>query len=203
MEKQKGQFIFSDRLWKACRMHAKHAKESTYPYEAEFANVSCLIVAPSIIEALLNEFISYHCVIDQNMVNVKDFFAAMKGTEKLRIEERWNLLAAFFKGQSWDDGKEPFQSYQLIKTFRNEIVHYKGDWVPIGEAPFSKMKQFISRFVKEEPNSSLPFSYYSLVLKNKDLGGFIFERTKNFYDNVGKLINAEHYEFFQSLYLQG
>lgn len=202
MERQKGQFIFSDRLWKACRMHAMNAKESKCQHEAEFANISCLIVAPSVIEALLNEFISYHCEIDENMVDVKDFFAAMKNTEKLRIEERWNLLAAFFKGQRWDDGKEPFQSYQLIKKFRNEIVHYKGDFVPIGDAPFSKMKLFISRFVNEEPNYNLPFSYYSLVLKNKELGEFIFERTKSFYDNVGRLINAGNYEFFQSLYLQ-
>ena len=66
--------------------------------------------------------------------------------KKLKLSEKWDLIASNGNGILWNNSIEPFQSYELIASLRNELVHYKGMLLAKNEAPNRKIKGLMDKF---------------------------------------------------------
>lgn len=114
--------------------------------------------------------------------------------QKLSLSEKWNFIAANENGTLWDNSIEPFQSFELINSLRNELVHYKGKMLPKGEAPNRKIKGLLDRF-GVKTNSSFQeddcSGWVRALLENKMLGLWVADRIEDFSDQILVLIGSE------------
>jgi hypothetical protein len=60
------------------------------------------------------------------------------------------LLAELTEGRrDWRRGEDPYQSFRQLLTLRNELVHYKPEFTPMGEFPDPTVEQIARRFRHE------------------------------------------------------
>jgi hypothetical protein len=60
------------------------------------------------------------------------------------------LLTELTKGKaSWERGTDPYQSFRQLLTLRHELVHYKPEFIPLGEFPDPALEQLARRFRHE------------------------------------------------------
>ena len=62
------------------------------------------------------------------------------------------MIASLGGGTLWDNGKEPLQWYSVIVALRNELIHYKGQFLGKDEAPSKKIKDLLMKF--QDPKQS-------------------------------------------------
>lgn len=183
--------MFSKDLLQGCKYFAEKAESSTNCEETLYANTACILFATSVLEAQLNEWIS----ISAQLKNDDESFSFWKNLEnmqkKLKVEEKWNLVASYQNVTLWDNSKEPFQSYQTITALRNELVHYKGTFLGKDEAPNKKIKDLMKKFKAETKASFLGDDVsswvYELLIK-KDLGVWVFKKTNQFHKSFIDLL---------------
>ena len=116
--------MFSADLISGCRMFAEMATKAKSVNEVRYYNTACIFFANSSIEAKINEWVSITqaCFKEEP----KSFCHSLAPlVKKLKLSEKWDLIASNGNGTLWDKGKEPFQSYEVISSLRNELVHYK------------------------------------------------------------------------------
>ena len=131
--------MFSNDLLQGCLKLAEQAKTASSDEDVRVFNSACVFFAVSAIEAKVNEWISIAqaCFRDEP----KSFWHALAPLVKtLKLEEKWNLIASNENGTLLDNGKEPFQSFGLVKSLRNELVHFKGQFLPKDSPPVKKIK---------------------------------------------------------------
>ena len=137
--------MFSRDLIYGCKEFAKKAENTDSDKKIRVYNTACILFAISSIEAQLNERIVMLklCFIEEP----KSFWHILNTLSKsLKLEEKWNLIAAHSNSTSWNKGREPFQSFEIINSLRNELVHYKGTLFPKDTAPTKKIKGLMKKF---------------------------------------------------------
>lgn len=144
--------IYSRTLLDGLKEFEELAKNSTDNYKLRIYNTACVLLSTSTIESKLNEFISIYVMID--FENSMPIISEIKNLEKrISLEDKWNLLAAVLKSNRWDNSKEPFQSFNIMQSLRNEITHYKGTPLGKDEAPTKKIKALMKNFCIESSAS--------------------------------------------------
>ena len=136
--------MFSSDLIKGCNSFAEKAKAASKNEEVRFFNTACIFFATSAIEAKVNEWISVsqQCFKDEP----KAFWHALAPlAKKLKIDEKWNLIASSENGILWDNSREPFQSFELITLLRNELGHFKGQFLPKDAPTKKKIKGLMNK----------------------------------------------------------
>ena len=111
--------------------------------------------------------------------------------KSLKVDEKWNLIASYQKATLWDNSKEPFQSYRIVTALRNELVHYKGSFLGKDEVPNNKIKVLMQKFKAETKASFIGddvSSWVSELLNKKDLGAWVYDRTKEFHESFFSLL---------------
>jgi hypothetical protein len=185
--------MFSADLIAGCRKFAILANETIGVNQALHFNTACIFLATSAIEAEINELISVAqaCYKEEP----KSFCHALSPSliKKLSMTEKWNLIAANENGSLWNGTIEPFQSFDLINSLRNELVHYKGKMLPKGEAPNRKIKGLLDRFGIED-NSLFKeddcSGWVRALLNNKKLGLWVADRIEDFSSQILVLIGS-------------
>lgn len=183
--------MFSADLIRGCNDFAQKARNTNTDEEVRFYNTACLFFAASTIEAKVNEWISIAQVCFED--EPKSFWHALAPLVKsLKLEEKWNLIASHTNGTLWDKGKEPFQSFELINSLRNEIVHYKGEFLPKDAAPVNKIKGLMDKFgVKSQATfveDDCSAWVYDL-LNCRELSQWVATKTSEFDNALLKLLN--------------
>jgi len=184
--------MFSHDLLDGCIMFAELAKKAQSENKIRCYNTACIFFATSSIEAKINEWISIAqaCYKDEP----KSFCHSLAPlVKKLTLSEKWNLIAANENGTLWDKSKEPFQSYELIISLRNELTHYKGQFLEKGGAPNRKIKDLMNRFGIKGKSKFVEDDTYSWVhdlLSCRELGKWIASRIIKFDNSILALWNS-------------
>jgi hypothetical protein len=185
--------MFSSDLIRGCQDFAEKARNADTDEKARIYNTACLFFATSMIEAKLNEWISIMQVCFKD--EPKSFWHALAPLVKsLKNDEKWNLIATQHENSTlWDNGKEPFQSFSLIVSLRNEIVHYKGELLPKDTPPLKKIKglmdflgvQSRASFVEDDCSA---WAYD--LLNSRNLGPWVAAKTSEFEGQLMALLNG-------------
>ena len=141
-------YLFSDDLMWGCRYYAKQSREASHDYVVFLSNTSCILLAASMLEAKINELIANVVGLNSETAKVPlPFWRVLHDSRKeLSYKEKWNLIASASNGVLWDLSREPFQSYDLIVSLRNELVHYKGEYGKGAAPPVKKIEGLLQRF---------------------------------------------------------
>lgn len=184
--------MFSSDLIRGCRDFAEKGRNADTNEEARVYNTACLFFATSTIEAKINEWISIAKVCFKD--EPKSFWHALAPLVKsLKIDEKWNLIATHENGTLWDNGKEPFQSFNLIVSLRNELVHYKGEFLPKDNPPIKKIKGLMEFLGVESKASFIEDDCSAWVhdlLNSRDIGPWIASKTSEFEGQLMALLNG-------------
>lgn len=138
--------MFSQYFLSGCKKFSELAQKSTDQQDLAVYNLSSIINAVCYLEANLNEQISIGviCYLEDDPAG-KPCRDLQTEKKKLTIQEKWNLIAAINKTKKWDNAVEPFQSLETIISLRNELVHYKGDFLDKDKAPNKRINALMKQ----------------------------------------------------------
>jgi hypothetical protein len=182
--------FFSAEFLVGCKKLSELAKSSEVKQDTIIYNTSCIINAACYLEAKINEDISIGVIcFEDNSPEGKAWRAIQNLQKKLTVQEKWDLVALRSKGVHWNKASEPFQSFEIVISLRNELVHYKGAFLGRDETPNKKisglMKQLgiSSQATWVESDCS---SWLEDLLSSKQLAEWVYSNTLRF--------NQSHYE---------
>ena len=137
----------NDIVW-SCRHYASLTKKEEHPYSIYIYNNSCVFMAGSFLEAKLNELTAQ--VFDNGPGNTDRECGILKiihdERKSLSLKSKWNLISSTLGGQIWDSSKDPFQSFDLIISLRNELVHYKPEYEEVSKPSVKKINDLVACF---------------------------------------------------------
>jgi hypothetical protein len=163
---------------------ADAANAETDDKRRRYYNTSCIVFAAATIEAVLNEQLSLRNVFgsDNEMRHIpKEYFAALANAQKaISLRDKWNLFVTVRGGRPWDSSQEPFQSYDLIITIRNELLHYKAEFLAHMEAPIRKLQPLIERFCPTQNLTTMDevTVWLNCLLESRELGSWVKEKLR-------------------------
>ncbi len=188
--------MFSSTLIDGYNKFADNAENRDLSDDVMVNNSGCILFSISAIEGKLNEFISIQLMIDMN--DGIPFLKELKKMERtISIEEKWNFLAEIFKFNKWNNSKEPFQSYNTIKSLRNELVHYKGTPYGKDETPTKKIKGLMNELNVSSKASFIEddcSTWIDDMLNSPKLGKWVVKKTDKFIKEIDKICSHNPYE---------
>ncbi len=179
-------YPFSFDLLGGAYFFAEAAANETDNQRRRYFNTSCIVFAAATIEAVLNEHISLGNTFGQDIRYQhipNQFLAALSNVQKsISLKDKWNLFVSVRAGSFWDSAIEPFQSYDTIVTVRNELLHYKANFLDHLEPPINRIKPLVDRFHEEMERSEDSTSWLHALLESRVLGAWIKEKVR--YDEL-------------------
>jgi hypothetical protein len=152
-QKQRSMYPFSFDLINGARFFADAAATEEDDNRRRYLNTGCIVFAAATIEAVLNENISVGNFFGQDVRFShipQEFLTALASTQKyISLKDKWNLFVSVRGGYFWDSSSEPFQSYETIIAVRNELLHYKADFLGPLEPPINKIKPLLTQLCKD------------------------------------------------------
>ena len=146
-------------------------------------NMAALIFGYTSIEAFINEIITIS-EVSNNLAVPKDYLVFLVDLErKLSIKEKYNVLAGLLAANLWDSSTEPFQSFEIIQSIRNIVIHHKGNWHRKGEIPFKKLRPVFDRF---KLNNTPERSWQSELFNCKEFGHWVYEKCSELRKDIHK-----------------
>ena len=173
-------YPFSFDLHNGAHFFADAAVTEEDEKQRRYLNTAALLFAAATIEAVLNEQISLRSEMgsDVHLSHLPcEFFEALAHAQKtISLKDKWNLFTSVRGGRTWDSGSEPFQTYDLLISLRNELVHYKAEFLADRRAPVNKLQPLVDRLgIKPPPPDDE--KYYShwlqTLLGSADLGAWV------------------------------
>lgn len=146
-----------------------------------YFNTACIVFAAGAIEAVINERISLEAKLFDSGAK-RPFYEALAAAQSyISLKDKWNLLVAIRGGHHWDSAREPYQSYDMIISIRNELLHYKADFLGHLEPPVNRIRPLLKRFgVPSERADDSDVSWLHALLEARELGRWV--RDKISYD---------------------
>lgn len=188
----KSMHFYSQDLYTGCDHFSKLAKSFDSEGDIRMANSAALFFAVSAIEAKLNEDIAATVAIlnDDNSWSDLEF-----EYRRSPLKEKWNAVARKRCGVLWNSGAEPFQSFALVSSLRNELVHYKGEMLGKDETPSKAVAEIMKRLGVRSKASFTDddcSSWANDLLNHSDLGEWVFRSITPLWDNMHDLLGSEH-----------
>lgn len=170
----------SRHLDNGCKFFVDQLKDAKNLEEVMNFNISIILFSYSIVEAFINERISAR-VLHEDLPG-SEFYRQIQNLQyKLSIQEKWNLITSHNNHETWDAGKEPYQSFELIISLRNELVHYKGAFLEKDTTPTKKINNLMNMFSAKSQSRFIDDDCSSWVfdlLNKKELGAWIYKNTQ-------------------------
>lgn len=179
----------------------QHAQQSMYPFSFDltggfvyfadaaaveddrkrrrYFNTACIVFAAGAIEAVINERIS----LESRLIDSKSkrpFYEALAAAQRsISLKDKWNLFVSIRGGSRWDSAIEPYQSYDTIITVRNELLHYKADFLGHLEPPVNRIRPLLMRFgVPGERADEPSVAWLNALLESRDLGIWVKDKVR-------------------------
>ena len=184
-------YPFSSDLMAGCEHFGILAQSSTDSDATRRWNTSCLMFAGSVIDARVNEWVAIAKEIEDGPQPIAFWTEVAELQKTLSLERKWNLIASVHGGRLWNSGEEPFQSYGLIVSLRNELVHFKGEFLGKDDAPSSKIRGLMGQFKIESEATFIEGDVSSWVrdlLEQKGLASWVASKVRSFYDEAIQLL---------------
>lgn len=188
---------FSADFLHGCKKFADFASSSTDERDIRVFNSSSVINAACFLEAKINEEISIGVLchgFEEDSPESKEWATIQSLQKKLTVQEKWNLVALRTNGVLWDNGREPFQSFEIILSLRNELVHFKGEFLGKDEAPNKKISGLMERLGVSSSATWIEddcSSWIADLLKSKDLAAWVNKSILNFEKSYYDLRNPK------------
>jgi hypothetical protein len=174
----------------SCREFAAVARETDDNTMAFSMNIACALLGGSFLEARLNELIAEMAYsAGRRLKPSRKFWVVLFDEQKfMPMQQKWDLIASMNRrGKRWNRAVEPFQSYELLLTLRNELAHYKGSVTSVSEPPVNKLKALMGRF-KGRPDPMMRAlrvaSWIDELLSAPELGTWISSVVQEFEKNI-------------------
>lgn len=188
--------FFSLTLLRGCAQFAQRAKIESDVDRIIELNAACVMFAAAYIEAMLNEQLTLVTEVENDRTPPRAYWESLCRLERdLRVADKWNLIASVSGGVVWDSGTQPFQFFDDIVSLRNELVHYKGKFLTVGNAPSNRLSRLAEKFdlpwghvVGDDPKVT---PWVLKLLYNEKLSEWIAEQTHEFQGNWRKLLWGE------------
>jgi hypothetical protein len=178
----------SQDLVAACRRFADEAASSSEPAVIRSSNIACVTIGASAVEASLNEWVAISRQIEDARLPVP-FWDAIRGLARsLSLRARWDLISGAAGGQQWDASLEPFQSFDTLVSLRNEIVHYKADFLEDTVAPLGRIRNLAAQLLKTKSVNDEPAGWARLLLDCPDLGPWAIRCVEQLHGRIPSLL---------------
>jgi hypothetical protein len=102
-----------------------------------------------------------------------------------KIRQKWNRIKNMEgTGNKWDEKNLVFSNFSSLYDLRNEVLHYKCDYLEAGEVPKESIKSIMHQVCDEQPYGDKPYrkqlneSWCSYLLMQKSLCEWSITTTK-------------------------
>lgn len=152
-------------------------------------NIACIILTYSYIESSLNEIINL--AKDSKTKNLDDSYIDLliKFERSTTIENKFKALAGPLKTTQWDYSCEPFQSFKILNSIRNELIHFKGGWQNLNTSPSKRIDDLI---IKLKINAEHIAGWVNILFSSKELCSWTLSLLKKFqflFEEILKTLN--------------
>ncbi len=188
----KSMHLYSQDLYTGCEHFSKQAKSLSSEADIRMANSAVLFFAVSAIEARLNEDIATTVAIFNDDSSWSDLEFKYRRSS---LKDKWNAVACKRCGVLWSNGAEPFQSFALVVSLRNELVHYKGEMLGKDETPSKAIAEIMKRLGVRSQASYTDddcSSWANDLLNHSDLGEWVYQSIIPLWENMHGLLGNEH-----------
>jgi len=103
---------------------------------------AAVILLHSCLEAYLNEFLA-----TMRQVDAQKWGVAISRLDRADLQQKWLQAPLIFGAQTFEKGTEPYQSFHLLVSLRNELVHYDPRFRTPEEFPSKKIRALRTKFV--------------------------------------------------------
>ena len=188
---------FSGDFLHGCKRFYELASSSENEQDIRIFNSSSIINAACFLEARINEEISIGVLcygFEEDSPESKEWSTIQNLQKKLTVQEKWDLVSLRTNGVLWDKGREPFQSFEIISSLRNELVHFKGEFLGKDEAPNKKIAGLMKSLGISSSATWIEddcSSWVSDLLNSKELSVWVNKATSNFEQSYYDLRNPK------------
>ena len=153
-------------------------------------NIALLTNCVAYIESALNEKLQHlqtrKAFLETNYEDIDDAcnITSIKKTEK--IHRKWDRIKKMEGSpDKWDEGHSLFSNFSALCSLRNEVLHYKCDYLEADEVPSKRIKTIMHQVCDEQPYGKKPYhkqlfeSWCSYLLMQKKLAEWCITTTKN------------------------
>ncbi|MCK5385209.1 MAG: hypothetical protein KAJ29_06485 [Alphaproteobacteria bacterium] len=158
-------------------------------------NIALLTNCVAHIESKINEKLQHlqtrkaFLEADYQDINTACDITSIKKTEK--ISEKWDRIKNMESSPNkWDNGNLIFSNFSSLCSLRNEVLHYKCDYLAAGEVPIKRIKNIMNQVCDEQPygkklyHKQMYESWCSYLLLHKKLAEWSIETTKTLEKNL-------------------
>lgn len=139
-------------------------------------NISLIINCCAYIESLINYKLELHSSM-QEFLTLERIAKVPKLKRRGSLEKKWNYLNNKNEiAEKWNQEDAVFSNFNALVLLRNEILHYKNDFLQAGEVPKDEIKNKIMMQVcEEQPYGDKPYhkqfyeSWCTYLLKHRGL----------------------------------
>jgi hypothetical protein len=103
---------------------------------------AAVILLHSCLEAYLNEFLA-----TMRQLEAQKCGSAISQLDRVDLKQKWLRAPLIFGTSTFDTSAEPYQSFCLFVSLRNELVHYVPRFRTPEEYPSKKIKALSSKFI--------------------------------------------------------
>lgn len=187
-------YPFSVDFLAGCEKFLELAGGSNNPQEIRVFNSSCVVNAACFLEAKINEEVATARIcFDEGSPERRAWDHIKENERRLSVQEKWGLISAQTGGVAWDSGREPFQSFEIIASLRNELIHFKGELFGRDETPAKKISGLMQRLGIRSESTWIEddcSSWVTDLLSEKCLTEWVVEKIKAFNDQYYALIHG-------------
>tara|TARA_R110002126_G_scaffold13118_7_gene57241 strand:- start:146166 stop:146774 length:609 start_codon:yes stop_codon:yes gene_type:complete len=108
-----------------------------------------------------------------------------------KIRQKWNRIKNMEGSTNkWDEENSIFSNFSSLYTLRNEVLHYKCDYLEAGEVPKESIENIMHQVCDEQPYGNMPYrkqmneSWCSYLLMQKSLCEWSITTTKNLTEKI-------------------
>ena len=188
-ESKKVSAEYSESLLRAVVLNQNLARSNLDTRNIINHNSACVFFAVAFLEAKINEIITKISESGSSNTDIPaQHWKRMKDNEKkLKVDEKWNYLASAYGGKIWNNEEKIFRDFEVIKSLRNELVHYKGDPLEAGKAPNKKLTHLLKQF------SGQDVEMYGYKISDGESQGWLYQLLSS--PNFGKWVTLCVLEF--------
>lgn len=157
MQKGTATANYSESLIRGVILNSELARISNHSDDTINFNSSCVFFSVAFLEARINEIITNINLSGSSVKGIpaKHWELLKEQEKKLNVKQKWDYISSAYGGKHWHSGHDPFRSFEIIQTLRNELIHYKGEQSLLGTSPHRNINTLLRKFKGNKPNYQL------------------------------------------------
>lgn len=179
----------SDNFTRSLELYSELIEQCLCERDIRIFNIAVITNCVAYIEGSLNEKLQRLQTIkafqeaEYEEINAACDISSFKKFKKIR--QKWNRIKNMEgTDNKWDEGNPIFSNFSSLYDLRNEVLHYKCDYLEAGEVPKESIESIMYQVCNEQPYGDKPYhkqlyeSWCSYLLMQKSLCEWSITTTK-------------------------